>query len=61
MDYAIVKLKGFANSEEAPPAEDVDQELAVRRRELASLGRFLIARSATSLQLSWVTTMATTD
>jgi hypothetical protein len=44
MDYAIVKLKGFANSEEAPPAEDVDQELAVRRRELASLGRFLVAR-----------------
>jgi ribosomal protein S18 acetylase RimI-like enzyme len=44
MDYAIVKLKGFANSEEAPPAEDLEQELAVRRRELASLGRFLIAR-----------------
>ena len=44
MDYALVKLKGFANSEEAPPAEDVDQELAVRRRELASIGRFLIAR-----------------
>jgi len=44
MDYAIVKLKGFANSEEAPPAEDVDQELAARRRELASLGRFLVAR-----------------
>jgi ribosomal protein S18 acetylase RimI-like enzyme len=44
VDYAIVKLKGFANGEEAPPAEDLEQELTVRRRELTSLGRFLIAR-----------------
>ena len=44
MDYVLVKLKGFANSEDAPPVEDVEQELAVRRSELASLGRFLIAR-----------------
>lgn len=44
LDYALVKLKGFANSEDAPPVEDVEQELAVRSRELASLGRFLIAR-----------------
>jgi hypothetical protein len=44
MDYAMVKLKGFANSEDAPPAEDLEQELAVRRRELPSIGRFLIAR-----------------
>jgi ribosomal protein S18 acetylase RimI-like enzyme len=43
-DYVMVKLKGFANSEDAPPAEDVEKELAVRRRELASIGRFLIAR-----------------
>lgn len=44
MDYVQVKLKGFANSEDAPPIEHVDQELAVRRNELASMGRFLIAR-----------------
>ncbi len=44
MDYAIVKLKGFANSEDEPTAEDLEEELAVRRRELASLGRFLVAR-----------------
>lgn len=43
-DYAIVKLKGFANSEDEPAVEDLEQELAVRRRELASLGRFLVAR-----------------
>jgi ribosomal protein S18 acetylase RimI-like enzyme len=43
-DYALVKLKGFANSEDAPPIEHVDQELAVRGSELASMGRFLIAR-----------------
>jgi ribosomal protein S18 acetylase RimI-like enzyme len=43
-DYVTVKLKGFANSEDAPPAEDVDKELAVRSRELASIGIFLIAR-----------------
>ncbi|HEY6298575.1 MAG TPA: GNAT family N-acetyltransferase [Candidatus Binatus sp.] len=44
LDYVLVKLKGFANSEDAPAVEDVDKELAVRRSELASLGRFLIAR-----------------
>ena len=44
MDYVLVKLKGFANSEDSPPIEDVDQELAVRGSELAGMGRFLIAR-----------------
>jgi ribosomal protein S18 acetylase RimI-like enzyme len=44
MDYVVVKLKGFANSEDAPPVEDVEKELAVRQSELASMGRFLIAR-----------------
>ena len=44
MDYAIVKLKGFANSEDEPTAVDLEEELSVRRRELASLGRFLVAR-----------------
>jgi ribosomal protein S18 acetylase RimI-like enzyme len=44
MHYVLVKLKGFANSEDAPPVEHVDQELAVRGSELARMGRFLIAR-----------------
>lgn len=44
MDYLLVKLKGFANSEDAPAADDVEKELAVRQRELASIGRFLITR-----------------
>jgi ribosomal protein S18 acetylase RimI-like enzyme len=43
MDYVLVKLKGFANSENAPPVGDVEKELAVRQSELASMGRFLIA------------------
>jgi hypothetical protein len=44
MDYVLLKLKGFANSEDAPSVEDVEKELAVRQSELASMGRFLIAR-----------------
>ena len=44
MDYVLVKLKGFANSEDAPPVGDVEKELSVRQSELASMGRFLIAR-----------------
>jgi ribosomal protein S18 acetylase RimI-like enzyme len=44
IDYVLVKLKGFANSEDAPSVEHVAEELAVRERELASLGRFSIAR-----------------
>jgi hypothetical protein len=44
MDYVQAKLKGFANSEDAPPVEEVEKELAVRQSELASVGRFLIAR-----------------
>jgi ribosomal protein S18 acetylase RimI-like enzyme len=44
MDYVTVKLKGFANSEDAPPVEEVEKELAVRQSELASIGRFFIAR-----------------
>ena len=43
-DYVLVKLKGFANSDDEPPVEHVDKELAVRTSELASIGRFLIAR-----------------
>jgi ribosomal protein S18 acetylase RimI-like enzyme len=45
IDYTRVKLKGFANTESEPAAEQLEQELTIRRRELASLGRFLIARS----------------
>jgi len=45
IDYALVKLKGFGNSEDEPPQDHMDKELAVRRRELASIGRFLIARA----------------
>jgi ribosomal protein S18 acetylase RimI-like enzyme len=44
MDFVRVKLKGFANSEDEPPVEHFDQELALRKSELASIGRLLIAR-----------------
>jgi ribosomal protein S18 acetylase RimI-like enzyme len=44
MDYMLVKLKGFANSEDAPQSEEVEKEVAVRQSELANMGRFLIAR-----------------
>lgn len=44
MDYALVKLKGFANSEDAPPADTLEHELALRRSEIAGIGRFQVAR-----------------
>lgn len=44
MDYVRVKLKGFANSEDDPPAKSIDEELSVRKPEFESIGRFLIAR-----------------
>jgi ribosomal protein S18 acetylase RimI-like enzyme len=44
MDFALVKLKGFANSEEAPQADTLERELAIRRSEIASIGRLLVAR-----------------
>ena len=44
MDYVQVKLKGFANSEDAPPAKQIDEELAVRKPEFETIGRFLLAR-----------------
>jgi ribosomal protein S18 acetylase RimI-like enzyme len=44
MDYVQVKLKGFANSEDDPPAKHIDEELSVRKPEFESIGRFLIAR-----------------
>jgi len=44
IDYVQVKLKGFANSEAAPPANQIEEELSLRKSELESIGRFLIAR-----------------
>lgn len=43
-DFATVRLKGFANSENAPPDEQVEREVAIRRAELKGSGRCLIAR-----------------
>lgn len=42
--FAVTKLKGFANSEEEPDAASVQAEVAMRRAELADVGRFLLAR-----------------
>ncbi len=44
LDYVITKLKGFADSEEAPHAKDVQAQVALRKAELAGEGRFLLAR-----------------
>jgi ribosomal protein S18 acetylase RimI-like enzyme len=44
VDYALVKLKGFANSEAEPTPERLQEELAVRASEIASIGRLLVAR-----------------
>jgi hypothetical protein len=46
MDYVQTKLKGFANSEAAPPANQIDEELSLRKSELETIARFLIARVA---------------
>jgi ribosomal protein S18 acetylase RimI-like enzyme len=43
-DYAVTKLKGFANSEAEPTAEQLDRELAIRKSEIEGMGRLLIAR-----------------
>jgi ribosomal protein S18 acetylase RimI-like enzyme len=44
-EYAVTKLKGFANSEDAPSEQQVAVEIAMRQAEAASDGRFLIARA----------------
>jgi ribosomal protein S18 acetylase RimI-like enzyme len=44
MDYVVLKLKGFASSEDEPSQEHIDEEMAVRKPEFESIGRFLIAR-----------------
>jgi hypothetical protein len=46
MDYVQTKLKGFANSEAAPSANQIDEELSLRKSEFETIARFLIARVA---------------
>ena len=43
-EFAIVRLKGFANSENQPADEQIAREVEIRRSELNGSGRFLIAR-----------------
>ncbi|HEY6418838.1 MAG TPA: GNAT family N-acetyltransferase [Candidatus Binataceae bacterium] len=43
-EFATVKLKGFANSENEPAPEPLAQEVAVRTSESRGAGRFLLAR-----------------
>ncbi|HVA79236.1 MAG TPA: GNAT family N-acetyltransferase [Candidatus Binataceae bacterium] len=44
-EYVIVKLKGFAHSEDEPAVERIIAETAVRAAELRGPGRFFIART----------------
>ena len=44
LDYAITKLKAFADSEEEPERAAVEANMALRRAELDADGSFLIAR-----------------
>jgi GNAT superfamily N-acetyltransferase len=43
-EFAVVKLKGFANSEREPVADAVTREAALRAAEMKGAGRFAIAR-----------------
>jgi GNAT superfamily N-acetyltransferase len=43
-DFATVRLKGFANSENQPSEEQIAREVAIRRAELNGSGRCLLAR-----------------
>ena len=43
-EFATVRLKGFANSENQPSDEQIAREVAIRRAELNGSGRCLIAR-----------------
>lgn len=43
-EYVVTKRKGFADSEVEPAPEEVAEELALRRAELAGQGRFAVAR-----------------
>lgn len=44
-EWSTTKLKGFANSEEAPDPEHLADEVALRRAEIAGEGRFFFARA----------------
>jgi ribosomal protein S18 acetylase RimI-like enzyme len=44
-DFVTVKLQGFANSEEAPSAERLTQEMAIKEQDFLGLGRFFVART----------------
>lgn len=43
-EYAVTKLKGFANSEAEPSPAAIETELAIRRAEIADVGRIWLAR-----------------
>lgn len=43
-DFATVRLKGFANSENQPSDEQIAREVTIRRAELNGSGRCLLAR-----------------
>ena len=45
-DFVVVKLQGFANSEETPTADHIAREFAVREQEFRGVGRFVLARIA---------------
>jgi ribosomal protein S18 acetylase RimI-like enzyme len=43
-DFVIVKLQGFANSEELPTAQQFAQEMAIKEQDFRGPGRFFVAR-----------------
>jgi GNAT superfamily N-acetyltransferase len=43
-DFVVVKLRGFANSEEQPTAEQLAQEMVLKEQDFRGPGRFLAAR-----------------
>lgn len=43
-EYVVTKIKGFADSEAEPDSAVMNDQLALRRAELAGEGRFLLAR-----------------
>jgi ribosomal protein S18 acetylase RimI-like enzyme len=43
-EFAVAKLKAFANRECSPTAADVEREVALRSAEMNGIGRFAIAR-----------------
>ena len=61
MDYALVKLKGFANSEGRAASRTSSRNWLFVGVNLQASADSSSRGSETSRQLSWVTTMATTD